>query len=103
MNKKEFLKKVHLYKEDGKAFYRLSECLGKDEYRVTFYVSISKANQTFREAKSIYGHITITDPELMVSKGDLSQFKKQIDRRQKEMYKVFLKQFPNQEEQLIFY
>jgi len=101
MTKKEFLKNICLLKVGGREIYIPFE-VNRDEYRVSYYVIVHKPNQDPREGKYIYGHVRITGPEFLASKGDLSQFKRRIKIAQEKMYKVFLEEFPRQEEELIF-
>ena len=88
-------------KVDGRAIYIPFE-IDRDIYRLTYYVIIRKLGQKFREGKYIYGHVEITGSEFLASKKDLFQFEKRIKTTQEEMYKIFLREFPNQDEEFIF-
>ena len=98
-----FLERICLLKVHGEEVYvAFNTDTNTNEYRATYFVIVYKLNQTYKEGKYIYGHVTITEPEWQGGLKNFSQLEKRIQTIQKEMYKVFLKEFPNQNEKFIF-
>jgi len=100
MTKKEFFKKLRTVTVDGREVYRPPGS-GSNGYRTTLTIIVRKVGQSFKEGKYIYGSVIISGSEWLEAKKDLSVFKERIEETKEDMYKIFLKEFPNQTEQLV--